>query len=201
MPAIDCYRGFVNTWECDEIGHLNVQFYIGKLHEGLMVLRGRLGLTPAREQAEGVSLRARSDHIRYLAERMAGDGIGWRIGVLEARPNELQLYADMWASGEAMPAAAVRIRLHAIDTQTGAQRPVPADILAAAQAYRCTAPDATAPRGLQGEDDLPDLTLDQAQAGGLFQTQISGVQPWQCDVFGWQLTHHYIGRISDVNGK
>ena len=29
------WRGGVNTWECDEMGHMNVRFYLAKAMEGL----------------------------------------------------------------------------------------------------------------------------------------------------------------------
>ena len=32
---IEVYRGSINTWECDEMGHMNVRFYVAKMMEGL----------------------------------------------------------------------------------------------------------------------------------------------------------------------
>ena len=28
-PFVETHRGFVNTWDCDENAHMNVQFYFG----------------------------------------------------------------------------------------------------------------------------------------------------------------------------
>ena len=32
---IELYRGSINTWECDEMGHMNVRFYVARMMEGL----------------------------------------------------------------------------------------------------------------------------------------------------------------------
>ena len=39
-----CYRGCTNVWECDEMGHMNVRFYLGKAHQGLQQFGAFIGL-------------------------------------------------------------------------------------------------------------------------------------------------------------
>ena len=34
--GVEVWRGGVNTWECDEMGHLNVRFYVARAMEGLV---------------------------------------------------------------------------------------------------------------------------------------------------------------------
>ena len=36
------WRGNANTWECDELGHLNVRFYMAKAQEALAGLADQL---------------------------------------------------------------------------------------------------------------------------------------------------------------
>ena len=38
------WRGNANTWECDELGHLNVRFYMAKAQEALAGLADQLGM-------------------------------------------------------------------------------------------------------------------------------------------------------------
>ena len=40
--GIEVWRGCVNTWECDEMGHLNVRFYVARAMEGLVGLAAAL---------------------------------------------------------------------------------------------------------------------------------------------------------------
>ena len=43
----EIWRGGVNTWECDEMGHMNVRFYVVKAVEGLASLAALVGLPEA----------------------------------------------------------------------------------------------------------------------------------------------------------
>ena len=54
---LTCYRGGVNTWECDEMGHMNVRFYVTKAEEGLGVFASALGLTPDCHKANSLVSR------------------------------------------------------------------------------------------------------------------------------------------------
>ena len=50
MAMIEVLRSGVNTWECDQMGHMNVRFYVAKMMEGLAEL-GRQCLAKARYTA------------------------------------------------------------------------------------------------------------------------------------------------------
>jgi len=54
----------VNTWQCDENAHLNVQFYTEFGHEASAHLLHHLGLGPRGQTSAGLNLRATEDHIR-----------------------------------------------------------------------------------------------------------------------------------------
>ncbi len=36
---LDTFRGTVNTWECDDVGHMNVQFYVARASDAAFYLR------------------------------------------------------------------------------------------------------------------------------------------------------------------
>ena len=44
---MEVWRGGVNTWECDEMGHMNVRFYVANAMEGLVGLAAALGMPEA----------------------------------------------------------------------------------------------------------------------------------------------------------
>lgn len=41
--GVEVWRGGVASWECDQMGHLNVAFYVAKSMEGLVGLAAELG--------------------------------------------------------------------------------------------------------------------------------------------------------------
>lgn len=41
---IELWRGNANAWECDELGHMNVRFYLAKAMEALGNLADKAGL-------------------------------------------------------------------------------------------------------------------------------------------------------------
>ncbi|MDQ0315298.1 thioesterase family protein [Amorphus orientalis] len=65
MPALESLVSFVNSWECDENAHLNVQFYFARFETADAHFRTLVGL-PA-------SLRPGARHVRYHAELAEGD--------------------------------------------------------------------------------------------------------------------------------
>ena len=65
---IPTFTTAVNTWQCDENDHLNVQFYTEFGHEASAHLLAELGLGPRAQRAAALDVRAASDHIRYLRE-------------------------------------------------------------------------------------------------------------------------------------
>ena len=66
MPALETLRSFVNTWECDENDHLNVQFYFAKFEEADRQFRFLSGFSEAQTGPRRVR------HVRYHGELFAG---------------------------------------------------------------------------------------------------------------------------------
>ena len=65
---IELYRGSVNTWECDEMGHMNVRFYVAKQMEGLAILTHSLDLRQAFRPGNTSTLLPFDQHIRFMKE-------------------------------------------------------------------------------------------------------------------------------------
>lgn len=58
------YRGYVNPWDCDEMGHMNVQFHLTKASEAFEGLLASLGLDAAARR----TVRVARTRVRYLKE-------------------------------------------------------------------------------------------------------------------------------------
>src|SRR5215475_11130324 len=65
---IPTFTTAVNTWQCDENDHLNVQFYTEFAHEASAFLLHRLGIGPRVQRASATIVSVQEDHIRYLRE-------------------------------------------------------------------------------------------------------------------------------------
>src|SRR5262245_40096157 len=65
---IPTFTTAVNTWQCDENDHLNVQYYTEFGHEASAHLLANLGLGPRARRAAGLAVSTISDHVRYLRE-------------------------------------------------------------------------------------------------------------------------------------
>ena len=71
-PSLEVWRGQVNAWNCDEMGHMNVRFYVSRFMEGLGGLALRLGLPDAFQRSTNATLLVRDHHLRFLKEAHAG---------------------------------------------------------------------------------------------------------------------------------
>ena len=60
------YQGSVNTWECDDGGHMNVRFHTERGMLGLAHMARALELPRAFMPAAGSTLALREAHIRFL---------------------------------------------------------------------------------------------------------------------------------------
>jgi acyl-CoA thioester hydrolase len=101
----------VNTWQCDENDHLNVQFYTEFGHEASAHLLNRLGFGPRAQANEDASLRVSFDHIRYLREFRIIDAVEVKSAPVEIGRHELVLYHEVRNPADGTLAATIRRRV------------------------------------------------------------------------------------------
>ncbi len=195
----EVYRGNANAWECDEMGHMNVRFYVTKNDEAVQVLLARLGLPPARQKELGARALVEDYHIRFLGEVHPGAGLYAHGGVLEATPDQLRLFIDMrHAVGGALNATFnVVVKLRSANGFV----PFPGDILEACKAHQVDLPPFAAPRSLSLGLSTSDASLKRADELGLHQINLGLVTPHQCDEAGELRGEWFMGRVSDGIGN
>ncbi len=179
----------VNTWQCDENDHLNVQFYTEFGHEASAHLLHRLGFGPRAQRAADATVRISDDHIRYLREFRAVDTVEVRSAPVEVSDHELTLYHEVRNPADGTVASTIRRRVVS-------DKPWPAAMRERAEKARLTLPTAARPRSV-GTLALPDLSLAQAGPIGLIDVGRSVVKPDECDERGEFLPRHHFGRYSD----
>jgi acyl-CoA thioester hydrolase len=179
----------VNTWQCDENDHLNVQFYTEFGHEASAHLLAQLGLGPRAQRAQDLTLSTVEDHVRYLREFRLIDAVEVLSAPIEVGEHHLVAYHEVRNSADGSVASTIRRRIVC-------DRPWPAAFRIRAEAARATLPDTARPRSV-GTLALPDLALADASLGGLIEIGRTVVKPEECDEAGAFLPRHQFGRYSD----
>lgn len=179
------WRGGTDAWECDQMGHMNVQFYGAKFDQAEAVLLARLGLGEAAAQR-------REEQIVFRKESRVGAALWIESAVIgiDHAGDALRLRHIMYHS----PSGAVAAT---IDVTVGH---LPAAVLRAGEAALVAPVDMGAP-------DLPEpvappdgVSLARARALDLAETGVSIVKPDEIGAGGIFARRAFIGRLSEAVG-
>lgn len=196
---IDLWKGSANTWDCDEMGHMNVRVYLEKAFEGLGHLAGHCYLSHVFRPEAPSTLIPREQHVRFIREVHPGRPLSMTGCVLEVCEASVTVYQQL-THGDGQPAAAMRTKLLHVDARTLKPFPWSRRARKALENLIDTPPEQTAPRGLDPtRAPLADSEVKRAVAADQ-DVRIIGqgmVPPQHCDVFGRMAPSHFIGRISD----
>ena len=180
---IPLWSGIANTWDCDEMGHMNVRVYVEKAMEGLGNFAGAIGISHAFKPGAPSTLQPVEHHIRYIREAHAGAPLVMTGCVLEWDETSALIYQDM-RHGDGRPAAAFRTRVRHVDAERGLHR-------------------------LRGEADLPadffptglHLSPDQRRLNGIGVVHVHAgmTKREQADLLAGALgLEESIGRVFDI---
>lgn len=198
MSMIEVVRSSVQTWECDQMGHMNVQFYMAKADEGLAATAAALGLSPRAQKSNRASLIAREQHTRFHKELRPGAPYAIDAGVIAATNEGLIVYEEMRNALDRTVAATFVTRTEWADAEVRGGLPLPVTAVGKAAALTIDLPPQGAPRGLDLGPARRDPTLADAESLGLMTTFRGAVLREHCDSHGYMLTRHYMGRLSDA---
>jgi len=194
--GVEVWRGGVNTWECDEMGHLNVRFYVVRALEGLVGLASALGMPRAFSATAGATLMIREQHIRFLREAMAGAALHMRGWVVDMGETEARLVQVLYhASGE--PAASFQTVVSHVTPHDGRAFAWTDEARGRAASLTAPIPDFAAARSVDLGPVECQASLARADAFGLAHISSGAVLTRDCDVFGRMSAEHFIGRVSD----
>ncbi len=187
-PPLETGRGFVSVWECDEIGHYNVQFYMARKAEADAHLRLALGLPPANRQGDPVCVRVEEDHIRYHGELRAVDTLVLHSGIADMEETGLTVLHEMRnALTGALSATFITRWTHLAPSAADADAqpaPWPGAVRIEADKLRIGIPQEAQKFSTGMHGPVPDLTLTQARGEGLPLTHRALVQPFMTDAEG-----------------
>jgi len=130
---IETYRGAVYPWHCDQMGHMNVMWYVGKFDEATWNLFAAMGVTTAflKEKRRGVA--AVQQNITYKRELLAGDTIAVRSAFLEVHDKVARFVHEMRNTQTNEVASVCVLTGVSMDAQTRKSIPFPEDMVKRAQ--------------------------------------------------------------------
>jgi len=186
------YRGAVETWECDQMKHMNVQFYSSKASISFSHLLNALGLSPARIREDRKALRYRDLRIQYKAEMLGGELMYGLSGVRAAGPDGIKAFTHLFKAADDTLSSISEFNLRYEDLDTSEEHPIPLDVLEKAKSLAdehenlfCPAP-------------MKSLILPSTPLKHMFETSRSAVNVWECDQFSNMETRYIISRFSDA---
>ena len=197
---IELYRGSVNTWEADHLGHMNVRFYVAKQMEGLAIMAPYLGLSRSFRPGWASTILPKEQHIRFISEVIPGRPIYMVGGVLEVRESSVLIYQELRHSIDDRPAASFRTWVHHVQSSTGREFPWRQKTLDAFAKYEISPPEETAPRSVDLSKSVgseKDVTIELAEKLG---TPIIGrgcIPEFHCDFHDRMRPEFVIGRLSE----
>ncbi len=196
LPAA-LYQGSANTWECDEMGHLNVRFHVERAFLGLAALTQQAGMARAFIAEAGSTVTATDLHIRFLKEARPGAPLAMRGGVVEIGDSDAAIYTEL-RHIDGSPSSTCRMRIAHAEPRTLAAFPWTRTARAGLEQFRCAVPAHGAPRSIDLARPAPAMSLKRADELGAMRTGRSMVQPAECDAFGRMRGEMFIARVSDA---
>jgi acyl-CoA thioester hydrolase len=195
--GIEAWRGGVNPWQCDQMGHMNVRFYVAYAMEALAAFAGALGMPRAFTPKAVSSLAVREHHIRFLKEARAGEPLHLRLGVLQMDDSEASLLQVLYHSGLGQPAAAFHTRLAHIRASDAQAFPWSSAVLERAGALQVETPDELKPRSLVPGQARADASLARAEKLRMDRYGSGSFTPQDCDAFGRVSPAAIMARLGD----
>ncbi len=168
-------QSIVNTWNCDEVGHMNVQFYVAAASDA--------NRTFAVSHGQSGPVISHRDHIRFHRELRAGDIFAVTSRACGVHDGKLALAHELRNSATGVLAATLTSRTD-IPAKLGEG---PYDDLT----------DEALPRGVPGVSSLPRFRLDDDATAELIPIYQGLVHPEHCDETGLMRQQHIMGRFSD----
>lgn len=194
---IELWRGNANAWECDELGHMNVQFYLAKASEAVGNLAALAGLENVFRSDNYATLLARSLHIKFLAEAHPGAPLVIAGGITGHDETQMQVELIMSHGGSGRVAATFRLALDHVSPREGRTFKWPDRFHRAAETLTCATDPAAAPRGVIEDERSSDISLARADALGLEQIGMGRFTGQDIGPFDRIRADVFLGRVSN----
>jgi acyl-CoA thioester hydrolase len=134
MPAFfETYRGMVYPWQCDTMGHLNTQHYVGVFDQTLLQLIARMGFSPSDEAYADIGWADVKHTIEYLREAVAGTAIWGESAIIGIGTKSLTTRHVLRIVNQGEPIATLEAVTVCFDLKERRAMPIPDDLRGAAK--------------------------------------------------------------------
>jgi acyl-CoA thioester hydrolase len=171
-------RDFVNTWECDENAHWNVQFYFRAFEQAARIALSQAGTDDYPEQTGLVR------HVRFHSELRSATPVVVRTGQLEGQFPAAILVHFLACSETG------RLAATALDHLPGRSADLP--LVSVGEA------SATAPRGVQGGPDIAVDANSLVRSGHAIDRHYSVLASHEAGPGGGMLSSAIVSRLTDA---
>jgi acyl-CoA thioester hydrolase len=185
------HEAVVGEEEIDELGHMNVRFYLAKALAASDALAARVGLSRERCEALGAVLELRDVYTRHRAEQMQGAKLEVRGGVLDVRSDGLRLYHELVNPERGELAASFVHAFSLRDQATRAERALPEHVAEQAGAVRVEWPEHGRSRSIDLDTEPPRVALSLLRERDLAMRVERTVEARECDAEGHYLAAGY----------
>ncbi|MBL4864157.1 MAG: thioesterase family protein [Rhodobiaceae bacterium] len=197
---IDTYRGYVNPWECDEMGHMNIQFYLGKTSDAAFHQQAFMGLGFEHQKRERTTYVALEHHIRFHQELFASDLVAVRSGVFSIQEKTMRIYQEVRNALADTLSATLVVDVGHFDMTTRKLTPWPDFARTQADKLLIERPTHADPRSQPDGSLDRDVSLARAERLDMGETNRSAVNRWECDSNDHMNARFYLARFSECQG-
>lgn len=195
MSEVEVWRGGVKSIQLDEMGHLNVQFYVSLATEGLAGLAHALGLPGAFFADAGATLLVREHHIRFLREARLRAPLHMTARVLSMEESDARVLFVLWHSVTGEPAATYNTVISHVTAKE--MRPFPWSQVVRDRAAELMGelPDFAKPRSTPIDPVVSTASVARADEIGMDSIARGAFRPSDCDAFGRMQAELFMGSI------
>jgi len=193
---LETWRGEASSWECDQLGHLNMKHYMAKAEQARQMFMMHLGLSHAFRDGALSSVRVREFHIRFVNEALPGSGLRFETALTGIGPDDVSL-VHMMSHQDGRIAATIHEKLEHIYLRTQKSFNWPKRVMVAANDFMTPLPDIAKPRGLSTNVEMSGANLETLQKWGCTLIGRGVFTPDEADIFNIIAPQTFVGRLSD----
>lgn len=192
------WRGSVEAWECDEMGHMNVRYWVAHCMDGVQQLAEEIGCGGAFSIGATSTLIPTRQHIKFMREARAGAPLFLRGGIVSFSQSEITIYSEMVHSFSGEIGATFITTLAHVEAKTARAFPFPVRTTHLSQQFLLTIPEHGKPRSIAFDGIAQSGTCDIAEAAGFTRIGLASVRASDVDGFDRLNPEGMIARVSNA---
>jgi len=197
MGFIKTWVGECSAWECDDLGHLNMRYYMHKAQQARQMFIIKLGLDNAFHKNSASSVRVRDFHIKYLGEARPGDPLRFESGLLELGEDTARICHIMYHHDGRL-AATIHETVEHYYLPTRQSFAWPRRVVEAAKALTVELPAPAKARNIDMDATPKAIDETRLKKLGVNLLGMGVFQPHECGIGGTVTTQSLLGRTTET---